>query len=206
VRRLAVIVIAWGAVWGTSYAAPFSHKLHLGLELQCTTCHTAANASTKASDNLLPAKTVCLQCHEAAQIPAPPKTRVAFFSHAQHLKMGNLAPILAAAIDQKNYLQPPGDIRRHLNTQNACQACHRGLLESDQVTAAAMPQMADCLVCHTEIDNPFSCEKCHAKDAPLKPASHLPGFLSDHTSGKLNLDKASCVVCHGREFRCLGCH
>ena len=56
-----------------------------------------------------------------------------------------------------------------------------------------MPQMADCLVCHTDIDNPFSCEKCHAKDAQLKPASHVASFLSDHTSGKLNLDKASCV-------------
>ena len=205
-KRLAVLLIAWGVTWGTALGAPFSHKLHLSLELECTTCHAAAAASAKASDNLLPARTVCLQCHEYALIPAPPATRVAFFSHAQHLKMGNLAPILAAAIDQKTYLQPPGDIRRHLNTQNACQACHRGLLESDQVTPAAMPQMADCLVCHTEIDNPFSCEKFHAKDAPLKPASHVASFLSDHTSGKLNLDKASCVVCHGREFRCLGCH
>ena len=209
-KRLAVMLIAWGAAcgmsWGMANAAPFSHKFHLGLQLPCITCHTAAAGSTKASDNLLPAKTVCLQCHEDAQIPAPPATRVAFFSHAQHLKMGNLAPLLAAAIDKKNYLQPPGDIRRHLNTQDACQACHRGLLESDRVTPAAMPQMADCLVCHTEIDNPFSCEKCHAKDAPLKPASHLPSFLSDHTSGKLNLDKPSCVVCHGRNFRCLGCH
>jgi predicted CXXCH cytochrome family protein len=206
VTRLAVILIAWGAAWGASYAAPFSHKLHLGLELQCTTCHTAAAASTKVSDNLLPAKAVCLPCHEDRQIPEPPRTRVTTFSHAQHLKMGNLAPILAAAIDKRTYLQPPGDIRRHLNSQNACQACHRGLEESDQVTPAAMPQMADCTVCHTEIDNPFSCEKCHAKDAPLKPASHLSSFLSDHTSGKLNLDKASCVVCHGRNFRCLGCH
>jgi hypothetical protein len=120
--------------------------------------------------------------------------------------MGNVAPLLAAAIDKGTYLQPPGDIRRYLNTTDACQACHRGLPESGRVTSAAMPQMADCLVCHTEIDNPFSCEKCHAKGAPLKPASHLPGFLSDHTSGKLNLDKASCVVCHGRNFRCLGCH
>ena len=205
-KRSAVLVIAWGAAWGTALGAPFSHKLHLSLELGCTTCHTAAAASAKASDNLLPAKTVCLQCHEDAQIPAPPVTRVAFFSHVQHLKMGNVAPLLAAAIDKKKYLQPPGDIRRHLNTQNACEACHRGLLESDQVTAAAMPQMADCLVCHSEIDNPFSCEKCHAKDAPLKPASHAASFLSDHTSGKLHLDKASCVVCHGREFRCLGCH
>ena len=151
-RRLALILLAWGAA-----AAPFSHRVHLGLDLQCTTCHTAAATSTKATDNLLPAKTVCLQCHEDAQIqiPPPPQTRVVFFSHAQHLKMGNLAPVIAAAIDKKTYLQSPGDIRRHLNTQNACEACHRGLEESDQVTPAAMPQMADCLVCHTEIDNPF---------------------------------------------------
>jgi predicted CXXCH cytochrome family protein len=206
VRRLAVILLVWGTAWGMPYAAPFSHKLHLSLDLECVTCHVAAAASTKASDNLMPAKAVCLPCHEDVQIPAPPKTRVAFFSHAGHLKMGNMAPLLAAAIDKRTYLQPPGDIRRHLTTLDACQACHRGLPESDRVTPAAMPQMADCLVCHTEIDNPFSCEKCHAKDAALKPASHLPGFLSDHTSGKLNLDKASCVVCHGRNFRCLGCH
>jgi hypothetical protein len=206
VKHLAVILLAWG----TAHADAFSHKLHLSLKLQCATCHTAAAASTKASDNLMPAKSVCLQCHgdenDDIQIPSPPSTRTAFFSHAQHLKMGNVAPLLAAAIDKRNYLQPPGDIRRYLNTTDACQACHRGLPESDRVTPAAMPQMADCLVCHTEIDNPFSCEKCHAKGAPLKPASHLPGFLSDHTSGKLNLDKASCVVCHGRNFRCLGCH
>ena len=207
-KQLAVILLAWGTAWCMPYAAPFSHKLHLSLKLECATCHVAAAGSTKASDNLMPAKAACLPCHEDAdiQVPAPPKTRVAFFSHAQHLKLGNVAPLLAAAIDKRDYLQPPGDIRRHLNTSDACQACHRGLPESDRVTPAAMPQMADCLVCHTEIDNPFSCEKCHAKGAPLKPASHLPGFLSDHTSGKLNLDKASCVVCHGRNFRCLGCH
>ena len=203
--KLALILLGCGAMWGLP-AAPFSHKLHLGLKLECTTCHTAAAGSAKASDNLLPAKTVCGRCHEDAQIPAPASSRVVAFSHTQHLKMGNLAPVIAAAIDKKTYLQPPGDIRRHLNTQNACEACHRGLAESDQVTAAAMPQMADCIVCHTEIDNPFSCEKCHAKDVQLKPVDHVAGFLSSHTSGKLNLDKTTCTVCHGRSFRCLGCH
>lgn len=198
--------LGWGAAWGAPAAAPFSHKLHLGMDLKCATCHTAAAASQKAADNLMPSKASCRPCHEDAQIPAPPETRVAAFSHAQHLKMGNVAPVIAAAIDKKTYLQPPGDIRRHLNTQDACQACHRGLPESDQVTAAAMPQMADCIVCHSEIDNPFSCEKCHARNSNLKPANHASSFLSDHTSGKLNLDKASCVVCHGRNFRCLGCH
>ena len=104
----------------------------------------------------MPKKDVCLNCHMADEIPpipAPPATLVAHFSHALHLKMGNVQPLLAKAIDVGNYLQPPGDIRRHLNTQNPCEACHRGLEESDQVTHAALPQMADCLVCHAQIES-----------------------------------------------------
>jgi predicted CXXCH cytochrome family protein len=201
--RSAVLFLAWGAS-----AAPFSHQLHLELKLECVTCHTAASTSTKASDNLLPDRKICLGCHKEAdaQISAPPASRVAFFSHAQHLKMGNLAPLIASAIDKKTYLQSPGDTRRYLNTQNPCEACHRGLEESTEVSAANLPRMADCIVCHTEIDNPFSCEKCHAQGAQLKPASHVTGYMSLHNSGKANLDKASCVICHGRNFRCLGCH
>jgi predicted CXXCH cytochrome family protein len=197
-----LILLAWSA----ASAAPFSHRVHLAQKLECVTCHEAAASSTKVEDNLLPAKALCLRCHKEAEAPVPPTTRVAHFNHSLHLKMGNAAPVIAGAIDKKTYLQSPGDIRRHLETKNACEACHRGLGESDQVTAAAMPQMADCLVCHSQIDNPFSCEKCHAKDANLKPANHVSGFLSDHTSGKMNLDKTTCAVCHGRTFRCLGCH
>jgi len=192
--------------WGAATAAPFSHKLHLRLRLECETCHAAASTSTKVEDNLLPTKAACIKCHQDVTIPGPQSTRVVHFSHAQHLKMGNVAPVIAAAIDKKNYLQPPGDIRRHLDTKNACEACHRGLEDSDAVTPAAMPQMADCLVCHSQIENPFSCEKCHAKNANLKPANHTEDFMSTHTTGKLNLDKTTCAVCHGRTFRCLGCH
>lgn len=200
--RLATLILAWGV----ANAAPFSHKIHLGQQLECTYCHTAASASTKATDNLLPAKAVCLNCHEDAAMPTPPTTRVAHFSHVQHLTLGNIGPTIAAAIDKKTYLQAPGDIRRHLDSSNACEACHRGLAESDRVTKDLLPQMADCIVCHNEIDNPFSCEKCHAKGEDLKPASHVAGFMSAHNSGKLQLDKPSCVICHGARFRCLGCH
>lgn len=198
-----VLLAMWGAA---SFAAPFSHQLHLKLRPDCGACHTAAAASTSASDNLLPDQKACLPCHQSREIPGPPATRVAHFSHQQHVKMGNLAPVLAAAIDKKQYLQPAGDIRRHLNGTNACQACHRGLEESTQVSASNMPAMADCIVCHSQIDNPFSCEKCHAKGDNLKPASHVQGYMSSHSSGTLNLDKASCTICHGTNFRCLGCH
>lgn len=202
-KRLLLAVFSCGVAWG---AAPFSHRLHLGMGLECVWCHTAAASSTKVDDNLLPAKSVCLGCHEDAEIAAPPATNLSKFSHALHLRIGNVAPFIAGAIDHQNYLQPPGDIRRHLNSKNPCQACHRGLEESDQVTRAALPQMADCLVCHSQIEAPFSCEDCHANVAQLRPSSHTLHFADTHSSGKLNLDKATCTVCHGRAFKCAGCH
>jgi hypothetical protein len=208
-RLLVSLFAIWGAAYVASplsHAAPFSHKTHLQLKLECGRCHAAALSSTKPEDNLLPDAKACVQCHASVEIPVPGTTRVAHFSHSQHLKMGNIAPVIAAAIDKKTYLQPPGDTRSHLNGANPCEACHRGLEESAQVSVVNMPRMADCLVCHNQIDNPFSCEKCHARGAQLKPASHVAGFMSEHSSGKLGLDKASCTVCHGTGFRCLGCH
>ncbi len=137
----------------------------------------------------------------------PAVTLVTRFSHRQHLGMGNLARIIAASIDAKTYLSNPGEIRRHLNSTNSpCSACHRGMEESDAVSRAALPQMADCLVCHTRIDPPFSCESCHAPGEHLKPASHAPGYVDRHSSVKAQIDKPSCVICHGRKFTCQGCH
>jgi hypothetical protein len=186
---------------------PFSHKLHLKLKLDCATCHAKAAPSTRLSDNLLPERQVCLKCHQDAAIPPPPPAAtLARFNHSLHLKMGNLAPVIAKAIDSGAYLSPPGDTRRHLNTKNACAACHRGMEESDAVTRANLPRMADCLVCHNQIEPPFSCEKCHDNVARLVPASHTPQWVDIHSSGKANLDKQSCAVCHGRKFTCQGCH
>ena len=212
-RRLISILIVWGAVL---WAAPFSHRLHLGMGIDCGTCHVSAARSTSVQDNLLPAKTVCLDCHTEAELPipfpTPPSTNLTNFGHALHLKMGDVAPFLAAAIDHKTYLRSPGDrtdwIRPRLGTKNPCEACHRGLEESGQVTGAALPQMADCLVCHTQIEAPFSCWDCHGEKADLRPANHtaIPHFMDAHSSGKLNLDKATCTLCHGPNFHCMGCH
>lgn len=186
-------------------AAPFSHRVHLQLKLQCVGCHRAALTSARVEDNLLPGKQVCLPCHKQVAIPPPPHVAIAKFSHVQHSKLGNVAPVLAAAIKSKAYLSAPDDILAHLNSSNPCVACHRGLEVSDAVTKAALPQMADCLVCHNKIDPPFSCDTCHAKGVDLRPASHLvEGFIDRHSSTAMN--KSDCAVCHGRRFTCMGCH
>ena len=178
--------------------------------IECLTCHPGAASSSSVADNLLPGKQVCMDCHDQVEIPAPPVTNLTKFSHALHLKMGNVAPILAAAIDHKTYFETPGSdtkwVRSHLNSRNPCQACHRGLEESDQVARVNLPQMSDCLVCHAKIEAPFSCWDCHGKEANLKPTNHTPNFMDSHNSGKIQLDKSTCAICHGRTFRCMGCH
>ena len=205
-RTLFLLIAITGAAAGQA-AQPFSHRIHLAAKLDCAVCHAAAIASTRLDDNLLPKPEVCLKCHKAAEIGAPIVTRLAHFNHQLHLKLGNLAPLIAAVIDKKTYLTPPGpELRAQLNEQNPCQACHRGLEVSDRPDRSGLPQMADCLVCHNQIDPPYSCEFCHAKEAKLKPASHTPDFLDTHTSGKLGFDKTTCAICHGRKFHCLGCH
>jgi len=192
---------------------PFSHKLHLSLNLACTVCHEGAATSASASDNNLPAPAVCRRCHDKPMpIKAPGKTIVTRFSHELHLKLGNVAPVIAAAIDAGAYhlstdgKPPPAALRASLKTGNACAACHRGLDQSVQVTPEAFPAMQDCLVCHPKIDPPFSCEKCHEPGKHLQPASHVSHYIDIHSTGKANLNKPSCAVCHGRKFTCLGCH
>ena len=130
------------------------------------------------------------------------------FSHQKHLKLGNVAPVIAAAIDKGTYLGKNGaEIRPLLNSSNQCEACHRGLEVSEKVSRANMPQMADCLVCHNEVEPPYSCEFCHPQDAQLKPPEiHTANFLDSHTKKTATFDKESCAVCHGRKFTCLGCH
>ena len=193
----------WMAV-GQAFSLSFSHELHLKLKLTCTSCHAAAPKSTRLEDNLLPRKEACLGCHKKAVIKTPSSTLLSRFNHRKHVAMGNLAPVIRAAIDSKAYLGAAGDMRRHLNGNNACAACHRGMEESTAVSKANFPQMADCLVCHNKIDPPFSCEFCHARNAKLKPASHVADYVDKHHNKAI--EKTSCAVCHGRKFTCLGCH
>ena len=201
-RSILLLSLCAGALSGQE----FSHKLHLQLKPQCTDCHVHAATSTSPQESLLPVAGVCKPCHASREIRAPRPTPVTHFSHLQHLKLGNIAPAIAAAIDQKKCLSDPGEIRAHLNATNPCLACHRGIDTSDRITNANMPQMADCLVCHGQIEPPFSCAKCHDPKWPdLQPANHHAADFHDAHSTKA-IVKQGCALCHGRTFTCMGCH
>jgi len=204
-------------IQGPQKKPQFSHRRHLALNgLSCEDCHYSALSSRLAADDNLPKAATCVACHdglhamkhdegERAYVFKSP-ARTLKFSHQQHLALGNVAPALAAAIDSGTYLSRTRPDREQLETENACVACHRGLAENDATGPANHPQMADCLVCHTTIDAPFSCELCHTAEAKIKPTSHTPNFIDLHSSRNARLDKPSCKICHGVGFRCMGCH
>jgi len=179
--RCSSVFIGGSLLCGVAFSA-VSHRDALRSGARCLDCHPAIASSTTA---------------------ARPGPRGVRFNHKLHLAFGNVAPLIAGAVRSKKYLGPPP----RLGGEEACQACHRGLDQVVEATPANFPHMADCLVCHSKIDNPFSCEKCHTIPAiKLKPAFHTPDYMDTHSSGKLKLDKPSCVICHGVNFTCLGCH
>ena len=216
-RRVWVPVLAvFLTAEGFATERKFSHRLHLKqVGVTCTGCHGSAATSRVATDRVLPQEEVCQACHDGKIAPNVDSTWLAAreveartfrFDHELHLKLGNVAAIIRSAIDGGSYLGESIDVRRLLSHDSTCQGCHRGLEETDLATNANLPTMSDCLVCHTEIDNPFSCEECHLPDSLLKPADHTREFIDLHSTGRLNLDKTTCLPCHGTNFACMGCH
>jgi len=215
--RWAIGLLVLATTAGTAEESRFSHKLHIKeVGLPCAACHSAVKTSTAETDDNLPASETCLACHNGGEAPEidvawldehEAAERRFRFNHEFHLAMGNVAPIIAAAIESGDYLGHPPDYGDALNTTNACAACHRGLNQADVVDSKVhLPAMTDCLVCHNKVDNPFSCEQCHASDFQLKPADHSRNFVDQHSTGRMGFDKLTCQPCHGQKFTCMGCH
>jgi len=211
--RLNAFTFAVGLTLSMQAAAqqrPFSHKYHLTQVASCQGCHTDAETSEKASDNILPFHvTACATCHDETHIKEPRKTHVTRFSHAQHVKV-NPGAIIAAAIKNGTWLGKASEQPSEVNTKDACLACHHDINKSEAIQESDgfkhFPRMADCLTCHNKINPPESCKQCHDASAmTLRPTSHTADFEAAHAV-KGKFDKAECASCHGKTFTCKNCH
>jgi hypothetical protein len=157
-------------------AEPFSHAVHLGSKV----------------------KLACVTCH----VEAPRSTKV-----ADQLRPG--AGLCAKCHPDSRTFAPRARAEllvakfshaQHVKLQR-CEQCHGGVVRD---AAKPFPPMADCLICHNRIDPPYSCETCHEDVKALTPASHDAKWVDTHTDPKIA--KQDCASCHGRNFRCQGCH
>jgi Cytochrome c3 len=175
--RIILILVCGTGIQPVVFAADFSHRAHLAMGMECTTCHVTAAASTRVEDNNLPPARVCAGCHDSVAVKEPRATAVAHFSHATHVKA------------------------------LACVKCHAGMETSEVTSKANFPPMATCVGCHRQVDMPDSCWTCHAKTMRLRPETHVVEWVDSHSRVRRTaVEKQACGVCHGTGFHCAGCH
>jgi len=152
-RRISPALALILAPIATLLAQPyeFGHRSHLTMRVACAKCHPESANRTRppARGEATFSSDACLECHGPAilNLQPPLKPPIAHFNHALHLRLKD----------------------------QTCESCHHKLLESDKVTDALDPKMAECAVCHEEVDQFESCTLCHAADDPRlqsrKPAA-----------------------------------
>ncbi len=184
----------------------FLHSLHADMA-ECDACHSALD-SDDAGDNLLPTPSVCVDCHDEADVRGywsldddvdlatyakPVKNRKLYFSHKLH----------------------GGTLEMN------CASCHGGVLADED---SGIPAMDVCARCHNNADatapiirsaadEPMvisatnQCEACHTTLAGLQPQNHrVPNFTQEHGKFAMNGEAdRECAVCHSESF-CQECH
>lgn len=129
--RLLLFLVSWSAA-AAAEPAPFSHKVHAGVNLACTFCHKTAATAERAT---FPAWKTCLTCHTEKAEQAIPSQRIyklpdfVFFSHARH--------------------------------KADCAACHGDVKAQAKMEPHRSTKMAACVDCHKEHNATVVCNACH---------------------------------------------
>ncbi len=131
---------------------PYSHKTHLAIGLQCTTCHTNPAPGTLMT---FPATTTCMSCHLTVATNKPAIQKLASYSKSKQ-------PIPWVRV----YKVLPGvnwTHRKHLEAGMKCQMCHGQVQEMDRMSeATSVTTMGVCLKCHMDHGAPTVCQTCHS--------------------------------------------
>jgi len=176
----------------------FSHKLHVTeQELECTTCHQTVEKSTTGSDNLLPSMEVCSDCHDIESKDNCGKC---------HTDVKNPKAMPRITNYSKKYSH-----QKHLAGGFECLDCHGEMATKTKIEPIVLPDMATCMNCHQSENVSTECYTCHFQNEQLKPASHTPQFIHNHSDlaqeqvGDISGNK-KCSLCHRSTNFCQSCH
>jgi hypothetical protein len=168
----------------------FNHKLHVkDLEVACDVCHGAALKSASSTDNLMPGKPVCAECHDVKD------EKQCSLCHFDGVNVK-----LRHTQKELNFSH-----KFHIEKGQKCQECHKNtdIGTYASTTPGSMPYMETCYKCHDSKVATNSCEGCHTNLTNLKPSSHLSAnFLNEHKAAAYN---QNCMMCHSESF-CTVCH
>jgi hypothetical protein len=175
------VAILWA---GGSAALRFPHTIHKDVA-DCNTCHSGATTSKSGKDNLIPQKSVCIDCHTDEDLgnygwtgPRTISHDIPKFSHAQHLAM--------EGVD--------------------CDRCHGALNDTMMVgTAKGSIGHPVCFACHDGKTAPKECEACHSDMSRLRPLDHDTDYMHTHQFAARG-SAGRCEECHRQSESCGECH
>jgi len=191
----------------------FNHGQHLALRMRCQDCHTAIDASRRASDHNFPRGQVCDRCH-GPQHPRP-EAEPARCSLCHTAVEDNRVTVALRA--PKPLLHFNHTV--HAQKGSTCEDCHGDMRNVRLATVLQLPREPMCLSCHDGFTATSRCGACHptASDGRLMtralddrtlpalvPANHDLAFVSDH-AGVAKASPQLCDSCHAEKF-CTDCH
>ncbi len=192
-----------------------AHDVHADEGVACTTCHGNALTSTRSSDLLLPASTLCAPCHLQASCEGD------IVKACEKCHEGPPRSLLTERFRHAKRVAIVFDHSAHASNAT-CATCHPmdGQGSSGE---PALPSMPLCIKCHPheqawEADQ---CSPCHLEtkmgtiktDLPgallvppgwMHGAEHDGSFLTDHAAAAA-ARPGLCAACH-LETDCAACH
>ncbi len=165
---------------------PAIHAIHGELELECADCHEGVTESTRGSDDLLPAKDLCAECHDVEAV--------------DECAMCHSDPEHATALSRRTERAQNYNHSVHLGLDLVCADCHGDAVTGEPERA----EMALCRTCHETSGGGDDCLLCHADGEDLLPSDHRAGWEWFH-GGEARVNEASCANCHVQS-ECQDCH
>ncbi len=169
----------------------FSHQLHIeDAEMECVTCHSNIEESTKANDDNFPEKDICAECHDVeddencnmchvdldiAEELANPARKI-LFNHKAHLALNE------------------GD----------CAECHAGIEKVAMGDGTKIPSQEKCNSCHNGLSASKACLICHSSETKFRPDNHNPFWSKEHMV-EIRSGETDCAHCHTNNY-CQQCH
>jgi hypothetical protein len=161
------------------------HALHAEMEIECETCHADAWTSVAGTDDLLPSKDVCADCHD---VDDDEECGIC------HVSVDEPEGYATRAVAVGKFAHAP-----HVDNGMDCGACHPA-----HEGEPGMPEKASCRVCHATVSQMSDCQICHVDSEPRLPASHDPQWISLHAV-EAAWNDVGCANCH-TQTDCQECH
>ncbi|MFN3326579.1 MAG: cytochrome c3 family protein [Bryobacteraceae bacterium] len=137
---------------GPEQPIPFSHKVHVGLGIKCTDCHTLKDEEGFAAG--FPRESTCMGCHASVKKDSPAIQKLAEYAKARK-------PVPWVRVYKVPEYVWFSHESHHKEAGIACETCHGKVGERDVLFREVSIRMDACMACHARNDASNDCGFCH---------------------------------------------